>query len=73
MGGGSKLAKQYREQLAQIFQTFNTDLKHKAVTLQNGLSNNNVLSTQSFSVFFPDCIAECLFPIFLQENPKLKT
>lgn len=64
------LQKKYREQLAQIFQTFNTDLKHKAVTLQNGLSNNKVLSTH---FFFPNCIAECLFPIFLQENLKPKT
>lgn len=26
-----------------------------------------------FLLFFPDCIVECLYPIFLQENPKPET
>lgn len=67
VGGGSKLATEYRRQLVQMFQTFNTDLK------QNGASNINASSTHLLSSFFPDCIVECLYPIFLQENPKPET
>lgn len=46
VGGGSKLATEYRRQLVQMFQTFNTDLK------QNGASNINASSTHLLSSFF---------------------
>lgn len=65
--GEVSFATEYRRQLVQMFQTFNTDLK------QNGASNINASSTHLLSSFFPDCIVECLYPIFLQENPKPET